>query len=141
MSCGVGCRCASDLAWLWLWCSLAAAALIQPLAWELPYAAGAALKRQKRKKKSPYDRFCLHVTKAECSQDGVVLGRARMRIWEVMASLVKEAASERGLANRDLAGRGQEAKGSQQQRLPWGGHHRLACQVVHPTVSRCVAWD
>ena len=53
MSCGVGCRCASDLAWLWLWlwCSLAAAALIQPLAWELPYAAGAALKRKKKKKK------------------------------------------------------------------------------------------
>ena len=30
---------------LWLWCSLAAAALIQPLAWELPYAAGATLKK------------------------------------------------------------------------------------------------
>ena len=28
----------------------AAAALIQPLAWELPYAAGAALKRKKKKK-------------------------------------------------------------------------------------------
>ena len=30
-----------------LWCRLAAAALIQLLAWELPYAAGTALKRQK----------------------------------------------------------------------------------------------
>ena len=30
----------------------AAAALIQPLAWELPYAAGAALKRKKKKKKN-----------------------------------------------------------------------------------------
>ena len=29
----------------WLWDSLAAAALIQPLAWKLPYAAGAALKK------------------------------------------------------------------------------------------------
>ena len=29
---------------LWLWCSLAAAASIQPLAWDLPYATGAALK-------------------------------------------------------------------------------------------------
>jgi len=28
---------------LWLWCRLAAAASIQPLAWELPYAMGAAL--------------------------------------------------------------------------------------------------
>ena len=29
----------------------AAAALIRPLAWELPYAAGVALKRQRQKKK------------------------------------------------------------------------------------------
>ena len=28
---------------LWLWCRLAAAALIQILAWELPYAMGVAL--------------------------------------------------------------------------------------------------
>ena len=50
MSCGVGGRCSSDLAWLWLWCRLAVAAPIRPLAWELPYAIGAGLKRQKRKK-------------------------------------------------------------------------------------------
>ena len=31
----------------WLWRRLVAAALIQPLAWELPYAVGAALKRPK----------------------------------------------------------------------------------------------
>ena len=46
MSCGVGRRCGSDLAWLWLWCRLAATAPIGALAWELPYATGAALKRQ-----------------------------------------------------------------------------------------------
>ena len=34
----------SDLALLWLWCSPAAAALIQPLAWECPYAPGEALR-------------------------------------------------------------------------------------------------
>ena len=28
-----------------------AAALLQPLAWELPYATGAAIKRKKKKKK------------------------------------------------------------------------------------------
>ena len=33
-----------DLALLWLWCRLAATALIRPLAWEPPYAAAAALK-------------------------------------------------------------------------------------------------
>ena len=47
-SCGVGYRCSSDLVLPWLWCRLAAAALIQPLAWELPYATDAALKRKKK---------------------------------------------------------------------------------------------
>ena len=50
MSCGVGRGCKSDLVWLWLWCRLAAAAPILPLAWEPPYAAPAALKRQKKEK-------------------------------------------------------------------------------------------
>ena len=36
---------------LWLWCRPAAAAPIRPLAWELPYTTGAALKSQKKKKK------------------------------------------------------------------------------------------
>ena len=36
-----------DLAFLWLWCTLAAAAPIPPLAWELLYALGAALKEKK----------------------------------------------------------------------------------------------
>ena len=34
---------------LWLWRRLAAAALIQPLAWELPYAMAVALKKKKKK--------------------------------------------------------------------------------------------
>ena len=33
---------------LWLWCRLAAAAPAELLAWELPYAMGAALKRQNK---------------------------------------------------------------------------------------------
>ena len=44
VSCGVGHRGGLDLALTWLRCRLAAAALIQPLAWELPYATGVALK-------------------------------------------------------------------------------------------------
>jgi len=40
----VSCRNGSDLALLWLWGRPTAAALIQSLAWELPYAAGVALK-------------------------------------------------------------------------------------------------
>ena len=51
MSCGVGHRCSSDLALLWLWRRPAAIALTRPLAWGPLYAAGAALKRQKTKKK------------------------------------------------------------------------------------------
>ena len=49
MSCGVGHRLSSDPALLWLWCRPAAVALIQPLAWEPPYAAGAALKKKAKK--------------------------------------------------------------------------------------------
>ena len=47
MSCGAGCRHGLDPMLLWLWHRLAAVAPTIPLAWELPYAVGAALKRQK----------------------------------------------------------------------------------------------
>ena len=49
MSCGVGHRCGLDLALLWRWHRIAAAAPGQSLAWELPYAMGVALQRQKKK--------------------------------------------------------------------------------------------
>ena len=45
MSCGIASRHSSDPKWLWWWHRLKAAALIQPLAQELPYAAGAAVKK------------------------------------------------------------------------------------------------
>ena len=48
MSYGVGLRGSSDLALLWLWCRPSAAAPIGPLAWEPPYAVGAALKQNKQ---------------------------------------------------------------------------------------------
>ena len=51
MSCGVGRRCGSDLALLWLWRRPAATAPIRPLAWDPPHAASVALKGQKPKKK------------------------------------------------------------------------------------------
>ena len=44
VSCGIGNRCGSDPELLWLWYRPEAAALIRPLAWEPPYAAGVALK-------------------------------------------------------------------------------------------------
>ena len=51
MNCGVGRICGSDPALLWLWCGPAATAQIQPLAWEPPYAVGAALEKKTKKKK------------------------------------------------------------------------------------------
>ena len=51
MSYGVGRRRASDPALLRLWCRPAATAPIRPLAWEPPYAMGAALEKTKRQKK------------------------------------------------------------------------------------------
>ena len=48
MSYGVGCKHSLDLAWLWLW--PAAVAPVRSLAWEPPYAAGAALKDKKTKR-------------------------------------------------------------------------------------------
>ena len=52
MSCGVGHRFSSALALLWLWCRLAAAAPLRPLAWEPLYAAaGVAVQGKKKKKK------------------------------------------------------------------------------------------
>ena len=48
MSCDVDQGLGSDLALLWLWCKLAAAAPIQPLAWEPPYARGVGLKKTKK---------------------------------------------------------------------------------------------
>ena len=67
VSSGVGRRGDSDPALLWLWCRLATAAPIGPLAWELPYSTGADLKnRQKRKRRAavvpckPLDRDPAH---------------------------------------------------------------------------------
>ena len=51
MSCGVGCRLSSDPKLLWLWRRPLATAPIRPLAWEPPYAMGAALEKYKKTKK------------------------------------------------------------------------------------------
>jgi len=53
-----------DLALLWLSCRPAAVAPIRPLAWEPPYAVGAALKKQETKKKRERERekLSLHPT-------------------------------------------------------------------------------
>ena len=49
MSCGVGHRHGSGPELLWLWPRLMATGLVRPLAWEPPYAMGAALEETKNK--------------------------------------------------------------------------------------------
>ena len=56
MRCGIGHRHGSDLALLLLWCTLAAAAPIRPLAWEPPYAEGVAQENGKKDQKKKKDR-------------------------------------------------------------------------------------
>ena len=64
----VGHRCGLDTAlqWLWLWCRLAATALIWSLAWELTYAADLPLKRKMNKQNSTV----LHLSFADHNADG-----------------------------------------------------------------------
>ena len=60
--CGESCTCSSDPVLLWLWCRPAAPAPIQLLAGELPYAAGAALKKKtKQTKKKSANNKCWRV--------------------------------------------------------------------------------
>ena len=49
VSCSKGHSCVLDPALLWLWCRPAAAALVQPQTWELPYAVECGLKKEKNK--------------------------------------------------------------------------------------------
>ena len=48
MSCDVSHRCSLDPTLLWLWCRPEAVGPIRPLAWELPYATGAAIKKKEK---------------------------------------------------------------------------------------------
>ena len=52
MSYVIGCRCGLNPWLLWLWCRPAAAALIQPLAWDLAYAISVAPKKQRKKERA-----------------------------------------------------------------------------------------
>ena len=82
MSCGVGRRRGLDLVLLWLWCTPAAVAPIRSLAWEPPYAVGAALKRQKTKNKTKQ--------KTENAKEprGLKEGLCRCHIYLLLKSLL-----------------------------------------------------
>ena len=68
MSCGIGSRRGSDPMFLWLWRRPVATALIRPLAWEPPYAKGAAQEMAKKKDKTKQTKhqestiYCLQYT-------------------------------------------------------------------------------
>ena len=51
LNCGIGRRRGSDPTLLWLWGRSTATAPIRPLAWEPPYAMGAAKEIEKKQKK------------------------------------------------------------------------------------------
>ena len=68
-------RCGWGLVLLWLWCRLAAAAPIPPLAWKPTYAAGEAIKKKKLKKKK--ERKKLEITQLKDSTELISLNVKR----------------------------------------------------------------
>ena len=78
MSSGVGRRCGSNPALLWLWRRLAAAALIRPLAWESQYAVGVAQEMAKRQKtKNKHDQQGPTIWTGNSTQHSVITYRYR----------------------------------------------------------------
>ena len=75
MNSGVGLRLVLDPALLWLWCRPAAAAPIQPLAWEPPYAMALTLKGKKQKQENRHKQMKrvrherVPMTKCPCHQE------------------------------------------------------------------------
>ena len=76
VSWGVSHSCGSDLALLWLCCKLASVVLIQPIAWELTYAVGTALKK---KKEIP----------GECHLEKLFLHSSKKKNWKYCYSFYK----------------------------------------------------
>ena len=85
MSCGVGPRCGSDPALLWLWHRLAATAPIRPLAWESPCAAAAAqeiAKKDKNKQTNKQNKKGSDfATLPQMVEKVFMYGRKRIQTW------------------------------------------------------------
>ena len=89
MSCDVGRRRGSDLVLMWLWLRPAATAPIRLLAWEPPYASGAALKGQKtkdKKKKKKIKKIRLNAFKMLLSYSEIMSPHFKA-IYELCASI------------------------------------------------------
>ena len=76
----IGCRLSSDLALLWLWLCLASAAPIRTLAWEPPYAAGAALKSQKQTNKQTNKQKNIYIYLNHCAIQLKILQHCKLTI-------------------------------------------------------------
>ena len=70
MRCSVGHRRGSDVALLWLCCKPAATTPIQPLAWELPHAVVATLKKRQKNKRKEIWREMIAESTSENKIDG-----------------------------------------------------------------------
>ena len=81
MSCGIGRRRSLDLAWLWLWHRPTAAAPIRPLAWELPYAAGAALKKKKKSSMGLYYELVSMLGSGESEEEVTIPALQEFTAW------------------------------------------------------------
>ena len=115
MSCGVGHRRCSDLAWLWLWCRLAATAPTGPLAWEPPYASGSVLKKRERQNKT-------NQTQTHKEKNKVDLRKGEMRelgrgfsqpagAWRGFWNVVGETIAKRECAEKESSNWWRTAKG------------------------------
>ena len=114
MSCGVGRRPGSNLALLWLWRRPVTTAPIRPLAWEPPYAASAALKRQKDEEKERKRNTEREPgAPAEWPQGGAAPGAARPAGLRAPGAGSAPPAEPRGLGEQGRRRRVEPA------RVPW----------------------
>ena len=81
MSYGIGRRFGSDLALLWFRHRPAATALIRPVAWEPPYAAGAALEKVKKTKKKLATNTYLSIITLNVNGLNAPIKRHRWAYW------------------------------------------------------------
>ena len=110
-----------DLALLWLWGRMTSVALMRPLAWEPPYAAGAALKKRQKKKKKRriywsferlHEALCKHISETHLS------------FWLPLPSVFYSGRFS-SLSVCFLKG----------EQLPW-----LASEARHPSAASCPLW-
>lgn len=89
------------LLWLWLWLWPAAAALIRPLAWELPYAIGVVLKsktkQNKTKQKTQKQKTKIHLNKTMPRPIKVKLPKTQNKILKTL----KETRKKQHISHRE----------------------------------------